>query len=187
MDPSAFPGLSRNRPPVLASLLIISLALLVACAAKELRKPASHNAPTTGDTAPDFTLADAHGKKITLSQIKKPTLIIFYLGYDCPRCVRHLREIATRKADFDKLNVQVLAISPDPVEKSRQSIRDFGDFPFPLLSDPAKTVAASYGVLLGDDVLFHGVYVLDADRKVHFSLRADHPYDNIANLLKQFE
>jgi peroxiredoxin len=189
MDPRAFGAGTRGWTPLLALLLVIAVALLVACAAKELQKTSGGHGEAlgTGDTAPDFTLPDAYGRKVTLSQIKKPTLIIFYLGYDCPRCVRHLREIAAHKDEFDKLNVQVLAISPDPVEKSRISIRDFGGFPFPLLSDPDKKVAASYGVLLGQDVLFHGVYVLDAGRQIQFSLRSDHPYDNTQKLIDEFK
>lgn len=36
-----------------------------------------------GDTAPDFTLVDHHGKKVTLSDSKgkSPVVLVFYRGY----------------------------------------------------------------------------------------------------------
>lgn len=34
-----------------------------------------------GDTAPDFTLSDQNGKRVTLSKAKKPAVLVFYRGY----------------------------------------------------------------------------------------------------------
>ena len=36
---------------------------------------------TVGSIAPDFTLSDADGNKVTLSSLKKPAVLVFYRGY----------------------------------------------------------------------------------------------------------
>jgi hypothetical protein len=48
------------------------------------RVPASANAPQVGQQAPDFTLADADGKPVSLSDLRRTNravLLIFYRGY----------------------------------------------------------------------------------------------------------
>jgi peroxiredoxin len=165
-------------------LLAITAATLFACTPTQRNHQPPALAP--GQTAPDFTLEDAHGGSVTLSQINKPTLLVFYLGYDCPRCVRHLRELVKHKAEFDKRGVQILAISPDTIATSQESIRTFGDFPFPLLSDPDNKTAAAYGLVLGPDITYHGIFTLTPTRQITFTTRTDHPYDNTRALLERF-
>jgi peroxiredoxin len=155
------------------------LTLLTACAPTPPRQ--SPNAPLAiGTLAPDFTLDNAHGGTITLSQLtaQHPVLLIFYLGYSCPRCVSHLHTLADAKAAFDKTNVQILAISPDTVADTKESIDAYGDFPFPLLSDPDMKVAKSYNLVEGKDTLFHGAVIIDTHRKVRFAVKSSHPYDD---------
>jgi hypothetical protein len=48
------------------------------------RVPSSSNAPQAGDSAPDFTLSDANGKPVALSELRRNSravLLIFYRGY----------------------------------------------------------------------------------------------------------
>ena len=137
-------------------------------------------------TAPDFTLPDAHGQgSVTLSQIldSQPVLLIYYLGYSCPRCVANLQRIADLKPEFDKLGVRILAVSPNTLAETRDSIETFGDFPFPLLSDKDEKVARAYGLVYEGDEMFHGLFIIDTHRKVQFAMKSSHPYDNEQNLL----
>ncbi len=34
-----------------------------------------------GEVAPDFRLIDQNGKKVTLSEVKNPVVLVFYRGY----------------------------------------------------------------------------------------------------------
>jgi peroxiredoxin len=144
-----------------------------------------------GSTSPDFTLGDAHGTdKVTLSQVldHKPVLLVYYLGYSCPRCVAHLHQLADRKAEFDKLGFQIMAVSPDTVANLRDSLERYADFPFPMLADSDMKVARAFGLLYketpGDEeTLLHGVFVIDTHRTVQFAMKSSHPYDNLDNLL----
>lgn len=193
----------REKTPMTASwsnamapLLMLSTALLVACAAKQYSdahpsaatRMANGSAPGTLDLnshAPDFTLENAHGGTVTLSAVtaKKPALLVFYLGYNCPRCVHHLNDLSKRQAEFEKIGAQVIAISPDTVAEERDSIATYGDFKFPLLSDPQMKVARQYGLVHGDDMLFHGIYIVDTQGNVRFAMKSAHPYDNVDALL----
>lgn len=58
--------------------LIIICLLLVFAAAAQRPSPVA-----IGDTAPDFTLEDHNGKKVTLSdsRSKSPVVLVFYRGY----------------------------------------------------------------------------------------------------------
>ena len=135
--------------------------------------------------APDLTLPDAHGGSITLSQITatRPVHLIFYLGYSCPRCVSHLHILADSKPDFDKTRVQILAISPDAVADTKESIDAYGDFPFPLLSDLDMKVARTYNLVEGKDTLYHAAIIIDTHRKIRFAVKSSHPYDDWDALL----
>ena len=148
-----------------------------------LRRPRNVNDNTPlplGSLAPDFTLSDAHGSEITLSQLtaKQPVVLIFYLGYSCPRCVEHLRALGDRKPDFDAAGAQILAISPDSITDIKDSIQAFGDFPFPLLADPDMKTARAYALLAGKDTLFHGTFVIDTHRRVRMAIKSSHPFDD---------
>jgi peroxiredoxin len=141
--------------------------------------------PDVMDVAPDFTLADAHGGRFHLAEVEKqgPVLMVFYLGYNCPRCVAHLRQIEERLDAIRAAGAQVVAISPDPVDKLKESADAFGDFPFPLLADPEMNVFRAYGLVYGKDTVFHGCYIADTEGHVAFAMKSSHPYDNVEGLV----
>jgi peroxiredoxin len=168
------------------------LSLFSACAPPPptTATPPSADAPLAlNSLAPDFTLANAHGGSITLSQVTatRPILLIFYLGYSCPRCVSHLHILADSKPDFDKTRVQILAISPDAVADTKESIDAYGDFPFPLLSDLDMKVARTYNLVEGKDMLYHAAIIIDTHRKIRFAVKSSHPYDDWDVLLDRLK
>lgn len=141
--------------------------------------------PKEMDLAPDFELDDAHGGRVKLSALVPhgPVLVIFYLGYNCPRCVAHLREIEGQLDAIHAAGAQVVAVSPDSVDKLKESAEAFGDFPFPLLADPDMKAASAYGLVYAKDNLFHGCYIVDKEGRVAFAMKSSHPYDNIDGLV----
>ena len=149
---------------------------------------ASLEAPTliTGDLAPDFTLQDAHGGSVTLSKLtaKKSVILIFYLGYTCPRCVEHIANLNQHDDEIQKLGGEIIAISPDKVDFTKDSIKEFGDFPFPMLSDPDHKVFADYTLLLKNDDLLYGTFVIDSQNKIRFIRRGDYPFDDPESVLE---
>ena len=68
--------------------------------AKSLPNPGIH----IGEKVPDFTLNNAFGKTITLSEelIKGPVVLVFYRGAWCPYCNLHLHSLQGSIAENGK-------------------------------------------------------------------------------------
>jgi len=149
--------------------------------------------PTVGDLAPDFTLPDAHGEPpegdpVTLSQLveKGPVVMVYYLGYNCPRCVAHLGQLDDDHDAYTKLGAQIIAVGPGTLTELRDSIANYGDFNFPMLSDEKMKVARAYGLVKetpNSQSLSHGMYIIDKNRRIQFAVQSDHPYDDEEKLL----
>jgi peroxiredoxin len=188
----------RSLLAILIPFIPIALALAVASGVWYY-KSRHHSSPemtTTGphtlkigSLAPDFSLPDAHKQSgdepVTLSILadKSPVLVLFYLGYSCPRCVGHLQEISDRIEDFKKAGLQIIAISPDTLAETKDSITTYGDFHFPLLSDQDEKVARVFGLIEPDGGMHHAVFLIDTNRRIQFFNISDHPDTDIDGLL----
>ncbi len=157
-------------------VISISLLLLVVSLASAQKMA---DKVVTGNIAPDFTLTSGNGGAVTLSKIDAPVVLVFYRGYWCPYCVKQLSELRSLLTANDK--AQLLAISIDPPEKSRELATKIakdgkGDVKFTLLSDPGHKTIANYGLIdqayvdKGVYGIPHpAVYVLDRKRNVLWS------------------
>ena len=97
-----------------------------------------------GQKAPDFTLPDSKGKKVSLKDFKgKKVVVYFYPKADTPGCTREAIAFTAAKKDFDKANTQVLGVSADSVEKQDKFCNKFS-VTFPLLCDPEKKMLTDY-------------------------------------------
>ena len=102
-----------------------------------------------GSPAPDFTLRDQHGQKLTLSafQDEKAVLLVFYPYAFSGVCSGELTGFRDRLGDFETEDSTLVALSCDPVYTQRAFADQDGIF-FPLLTDfwPHGAVASAYGV-----------------------------------------
>ena len=97
--------------------------------------------------APAFTLPDAEGKNVSLSDFTgKKVLIIFYPGDDTPVCTAQMCDYRNNVLEFTKRGIAVLGISSDSAA-SHKSFAERNQLPFILLSDTEKTVAKAYDAL----------------------------------------
>jgi mycoredoxin-dependent peroxiredoxin len=105
--------------------------------------------PEQGALAPDFSLRDQHGATISLSsyQGEKAVVVMFYPFAFSSVCTGELCEVRDSLPSFESDDVQLLAVSCDPVHSLRAFAEQDG-LTFPLLSDfwPHGEVAAAYGV-----------------------------------------
>jgi len=106
-----------------------------------------------GDAAPDFTLADADGGKVTLSSLRgRRVIIYFYPAAMTPGCTKQACDFRDSSSDLSDAGFTVLGISPDgPAKLAR--FRDTEKLTFPLLSDPERTVLTAYGAY-GEKMLY---------------------------------
>ena len=117
-----------------------------ACSSTSREGKANAMIPKVGENAPDFTLKDQHGNEHALSDERgKWVLVYFYPKDDTPGCTKEACALRDNFPKFGKLNVAVLGISVDPVERHKKFSEKY-KLPFTLLADEGKEVVAQYGV-----------------------------------------
>ena len=96
--------------------------------------------------APDFTLEDKDGNKISLSDfLGKKVVVYFYPKDNTPGCTRQACAFAGAYKSFEEKGVVVIGISRDSVA-SHQKFAQKYNLPFVLLSDPDRVAIEAYGV-----------------------------------------
>jgi peroxiredoxin Q/BCP len=101
--------------------------------------------PATGDTAPGFTLTDADGNAVSLTDFAgKKVILYFYPAAMTPGCTTEACEFTAARSTLDTGGYVVLAVSPDPPERLVQ-FRAKENLDITLLSDPDHSVHEQYG------------------------------------------
>jgi peroxiredoxin Q/BCP len=134
--------------------------------------------PTTprlspGDVAPAFTLDDADGKPVSLSDFLGRKVVLYvYPAAMTPGCTTQACDFRDNLSSLNAAGFQVIGLSPDKPAKLAQ-FREKEGLTFPLLSDPDKAVLAKYGAfgekkLYGKTVegVLRSTVVVDEDGKV---------------------
>lgn len=105
------------------------------------------NALAGGQSAPDFSLPDATGRPIRLSDAleRGPVILSFYRGGWCPYCNLELRAYQRELARIRALGGDLLAISPQTPDASL-STAEKNELAYPVLSDVGSRVAAQFGI-----------------------------------------
>jgi peroxiredoxin Q/BCP len=98
-----------------------------------------------GDKAPAFSLLDAEGKTVKLSDFAgRKVIVYFYPAAMTPGCTKQACDFRDSLAELNGAGIEVIGISPDKPEKlAKFTERD--ELTFPLLSDPDKKVLAEWG------------------------------------------
>ncbi len=126
-----------------------------------------------GDTAPAFSLTDADGNTVTLSDFKgRKVIVYFYPAASTPGCTKQACAFRDSLAELNDVGIDVVGISPDKPEKLAK-FRDAEQLTFPLLSDPEKSVLTAWGAF-GEKKMYgktvHGVirstFLVDEKGKV---------------------
>ncbi|MGE0215400.1 thioredoxin-dependent thiol peroxidase [Mycolicibacterium sp.] len=98
-----------------------------------------------GDKAPAFSLPDADGNTVKLSDYKgRKVIVYFYPAASTPGCTKQACDFRDSLAELTEAGLDVVGISPDKPEKLAK-FRDAQGLNFPLLSDPDKTVLTAWG------------------------------------------
>ena len=126
-----------------------------------------------GSKAPAFTLLDAEGKKVKLSDFKgSPVVLDFYPKDDTPGCTKEACAFRDRSAELKKLGAVVLGVSPD-TPASHTKFRDKYSLNFTLLADESHEVAEKFGAWREKNMygkksmgIQRSTYLIDAQGKV---------------------
>ena len=100
---------------------------------------------TVDDTAPDFCLPDKDNKNVCLKDFKgKYVIVYFYPKDNTPGCTTEAIGFTRILPELQKLNAEVIGISPDSPESHAKFIEK-KKLKVILLSDLDKEVLKSYG------------------------------------------
>lgn len=139
--------------------------------------------------APKLEVRDAAGKRVTLEEYRgKNVLLVFYLGQECPHCMRQLHDIGQKKDDWERLNTVVLAVSSAAPAKNAATLKEFGDLPVRVLSDDRYENARrfhSYDDF--EEIELHSTILIDQKGRVFWARVGGDPFSDTAFLIKQLE
>ena len=123
-----------------------------------------------GREAPDFTLLDDGGRAVSLSghRGRQAVVLVFYPMDGTPGCTAQLCEIRDHWQEFERGGVAVYGVNPGSAA-SHAKFRTQRRYPFPLLVDAGKTVAALYGA--NGIVPRRTVYAVDLQGWIAFAER----------------
>jgi thioredoxin-dependent peroxiredoxin len=98
-----------------------------------------------GDNAPAFSLPDADGNTVKLSDFKgRKVIVYFYPAASTPGCTKEACDFRDNLGDLNDAGLKVVGISPDKPAKLAK-FRDDQKLTFPLLSDPDHEVLTAWG------------------------------------------
>jgi peroxiredoxin Q/BCP len=106
-----------------------------------------------GRKAPDFTLTDAKGERVSLADFKgKNVVVYFYPKDDTPGCTKEACGFRDHWKTLQKAGVVVLGISADDAASHAKFAAKY-KLPFPLLSDPERKIMTAWGAY-GDKLMY---------------------------------
>lgn len=133
-----------------------------------------------GTPAPEFTLPDANGEPVSLSDYRgRSVLLVFYPLDWSPGCSRQLELYEQERDEFAKRGVELLGVSVDSLY-SHGAWAAVRGLSFPLLSDfhPKGEIARRYNVWReSDGFCERALYLVDGEgviRYAHVSPQIDH-------------
>ena len=123
-----------------------------------------------GTSAPDFSVPDQDGNRVTLSAHRDQNVIlVFYPADDTSVCTRQLCEFRDNWAAMTAKNAVVFGVNPAR-SRAHQKFREKHQFPFPLLIDEGQKIAKRYqaGGWLGPK---RTVYLIGTDGTIRYARR----------------
>ena len=106
-----------------------------------------------GKKAPDFTLNDARGEPVSLSDFEgRHVVVYFYPKDDTPGCTKEACGFRDAWKELQKGGVMVLGVSADGAASHAKFAAKY-KLPFPLLSDPDRTLMTAWGAY-GDKIMY---------------------------------
>ncbi len=142
-----------------------------------------------GATAPEFSLPDANGTRISLSEYRgQVVLLVFYPLDWSPACSDQLSLYQSELEEFEHRGVKLVAISVDSIY-SHGAWAAVRGLSFPLLADfhPKGEIAARYGVYReSDGFAERALYIIDGEGIIRQKLVSEQ-LDHIPDIYQLFE
>jgi peroxiredoxin Q/BCP len=126
-----------------------------------------------GDQAPDFTLPDADGNMVTLSEHRGRRVIVYcYPAALTPGCTTQAVDFTEAAGDLAAAGLDIIGVSPDEPDKLLK-FREKESLGITLVSDPDKSVLKAYGAygpkkLYGKEVVgvIRSTFIVDPEGRI---------------------
>jgi peroxiredoxin Q/BCP len=146
-----------------------------------------------GDKAPAFSLHDADGNTVKLSDYNgRRVIVYFYPAASTPGCTKQACDFRDSLSELNGAGLDVVGISPDKPAKLAK-FRDDQKLTFPLLSDPDREVLTAWGAygektMYGKTVqgVIRSTFVVDEKGKIaeaQYNVKAAHTTTKIQKIL----
>lgn len=97
--------------------------------------------------APDFTLSDLQGQKLTLSSYRGKVVLLNFWSTTCPPCVAEIPSLVALSREFKGQGLVVLGVALDPGDKPVRDLVARLKVEYPVVMDSSKDVYFdSYGL-----------------------------------------
>jgi thioredoxin-dependent peroxiredoxin len=132
-----------------------------------------------GDIAPNFTQISTHGPVNFHEYLGDSWGVLFSHPADfTPVCTTELGMAAKLKAEFDKRNVKMIALSVDPLDSHKTWISDINETQrtevnYPILADADRTVSNLYDMIhpnASETATVRSVFIIGPDKKIKLTL-----------------
>jgi peroxiredoxin len=159
------------------SLILIGFLLGASYGAASMAAP-----PNVGDKAPDFTLAQIDGQKLTLSaELRRGPVVLIvgrgWVGYQCPFCTRQFGDFLKASADIEAAGARVVWVYPGPADDVQKRAEEFtSGRPFPpnfrFVLDPGYALTSSYGLRWDapQETAYPSTFVIDRRGTIRYAL-----------------
>jgi thioredoxin-dependent peroxiredoxin len=143
---------------------------------------------TVGTPAPHFALpASPDGQLHQLSDYAgKNLVIVFYPKDQTPGCTKQLCALRDDVAAFTALNTAILGSNPGSLD-SHNRFAEKQAYPFPILVDADKAMAAAYGALKPEGGIQRTVYIIDGQGIIQFAQQGSPKDEVLLEVIRQLE
>jgi peroxiredoxin/tetratricopeptide (TPR) repeat protein len=139
-------------------------------------------------TAPSLEVTDPTGRRLTLDQFRgKNVILTFYLGAGCAHCVKQVKDLSERAAEWTRLDTVVVAVSQDAPEQNAKS-QELSPLQVMLGSDTNWQNARrfkSYDDF--EEMGIHSTILIDKGGRVYWAQHGGAPFDDFKFLTSQLQ
>lgn len=138
--------------------------------------------PTSPYPAPDFSLVDDEGNRVSLADFRGSWLVVYFYPKDgTPGCTLEACSFRDVSSELAELGARVVGISLDSADEHAAFKKKY-NLDFPLLSDPRAETTQAYGAwgkhMFGGEGLRRMTFVIDPDGMIQKVYRRVTPLEH---------
>ncbi|MDP1560221.1 MAG: redoxin domain-containing protein [Pirellulaceae bacterium] len=123
----------------------------------------------TPSPASTISVTNVQGSETSvLASPGKAKIVLFYLGFGCLHCMEQLQKFAPQSDDFSQNNIEIVAVSCEPLEILQQGIQNYQEsLTIPLYSDGQQQAFKAFRCY--DDFEnqpLHGTFLIAPDGRI---------------------